>query len=65
MLSDTIRTDCHDSMCYMLQEAHKMLFDMYKDLDSQSIPVPRELEETLMLLHSYVLVKVHALCVSY
>ena len=35
-----------------------MLFDMYKDLDSQSIPVPRELEETLMLLHSYVLVKV-------
>mmetsp|Transcript_44380 Transcript_44380/g.108454 ORF Transcript_44380/g.108454 Transcript_44380/m.108454 type:complete len:1358 (+) Transcript_44380:80-4153(+) len=38
--------------------AHKMLFDMFKDLDSQSIPVPRELEETLMLLHSYVLVKV-------
>mmetsp|Transcript_13440 Transcript_13440/g.31546 ORF Transcript_13440/g.31546 Transcript_13440/m.31546 type:complete len:1359 (-) Transcript_13440:179-4255(-) len=37
--------------------AHKMLFDTYKDLDSQNIPVPRELEDSLMLLHSYVLVK--------
>ncbi|KAJ1492862.1 hypothetical protein T484DRAFT_1770085 [Baffinella frigidus] len=32
--------------------AHKMLFDTYKDLDSQDIPVPRKREETLMLLHS-------------
>jgi len=37
--------------------AHKMLFDTYKDLDAQDIPVPRELEETLMLLHSYIIVK--------
>jgi len=38
--------------------AHKMLYDMFRDLDSGNIPVPRELEETLMLLHSYILVKV-------
>lgn len=42
-----------------------MLFDMYKDLDSQNIPVPRELEETLMLLHSYVLVKVYLVIPSH
>lgn len=40
------------------KEAHKMLFDIYRDLDSGNIPVPLELEEMLMLLHSYVLVKV-------
>jgi len=40
------------------KDAHKMLFDIHRDLDSSNIPVPLELEETLMLLHSYVLVKV-------
>jgi len=37
--------------------AHKMLLDTFKDLESQNIPVSRDLEESLMLLHSYVLVK--------
>lgn len=34
-----------------------MLHDTFKDLESQNIPVSRDLEDALMLLHSYVLVK--------
>jgi len=34
-----------------------LLFDTFKDMESQNIPVSRDLEESLMLLHSYVLVK--------
>ena len=37
--------------------AHKLLHDTFKELESQNVPVGRGLEEALMLLHSYVLVK--------
>lgn len=37
--------------------AHQILFDTHRELSSQRIRVPQELANSLMLLHSYVLVK--------
>jgi WD repeat-containing protein 19 len=38
--------------------AHTILFDTHKDLEAQQIRVPQELYRNLLLLHSYILVKV-------
>uniref|UniRef100_A0A915JBW9 WD repeat-containing protein 19 n=1 Tax=Romanomermis culicivorax TaxID=13658 RepID=A0A915JBW9_ROMCU len=37
--------------------AHGLLFGMYQELRTQSITIPAEIENNLMLLHSYLLVK--------
>lgn len=39
--------------------AHNMLFNTYKDLQDRNIVIPSELKRNLMILHSYVLAKVH------
>ena len=38
-------------MLTLVQNAHKMLLDTYKDLESQDRPISRDLTEALMLLH--------------
>eukprot|EP00743_Colponemidia_sp_Colp-15_P004281 GILK01004618.1.p1 GENE.GILK01004618.1~~GILK01004618.1.p1 ORF type:complete len:1398 (-),score=319.35 GILK01004618.1:169-4362(-) len=37
--------------------AHDILFDTHKDLEAQKIHVPQDMTQSLMLIHSYVLVK--------
>ncbi len=39
--------------------AHDVLFSMYKELRERKIKVPTEMIQNLMLLHSYILVKIH------
>uniref|UniRef100_S4RCS6 WD repeat-containing protein 19 n=1 Tax=Petromyzon marinus TaxID=7757 RepID=S4RCS6_PETMA len=41
------------------RSAHDMLFSMYVELKAQQIRVPAEMATNLMILHSYVLVKMH------
>lgn len=38
--------------------AHDVLFSMYQELKSQRIKIQTEMETNLMLIHSYLLVKV-------
>ncbi|XP_037504482.1 WD repeat-containing protein 19 [Rhipicephalus sanguineus] len=41
------------------RNAHDVLLSMYQELRKQQIKVPAEMHHNLMLLHSYILVKVH------
>ncbi|XP_072476601.1 WD repeat-containing protein 19 isoform X1 [Notamacropus eugenii] len=41
------------------RNAHDVLFSMYAELKTQKIKIPSEMATNLMILHSYVLVKVH------
>lgn len=40
------------------RNAHDVLFSMYAELKSQKIKIPSEMATNLMILHSYILVKV-------
>jgi WD repeat-containing protein 19 len=41
------------------RQAHDVLFSMHAELKRNKIRIPNEMEQNLMLLHSYILVKVH------
>jgi WD repeat-containing protein 19 len=41
------------------RDAHDVLFNMYSDLIKENIKIPYELTQNLMILHSYILVKVN------
>ncbi|KAI1887644.1 hypothetical protein AGOR_G00192430 [Albula goreensis] len=41
------------------RNAHDVLFSMYTELQTQRIRIPAEMATNLMILHSYILVKVH------
>ncbi|XP_071315895.1 WD repeat-containing protein 19-like isoform X2 [Trachinotus anak] len=43
------------------RNAHDVLFSMYKELQAQRIKIPAEMATNLMILHSYLLVKVHVM----
>lgn len=46
--------------------AHKLLFGMYQELKNEGIKVPFEVQNNLMLLHSYLITKVNLLqCVFF
>lgn len=40
------------------RDAHDVLFGMYADLKKEKIKMPSELSQNLMILHSYILIKV-------
>ena len=42
------------------RNAHDVLFSMYTELQAQKIKIPAEMATNLMILHSYLLVKVSA-----
>ncbi|KAG8591694.1 hypothetical protein GDO81_000268 [Engystomops pustulosus] len=41
------------------RNAHDVLFSMYTELKTQKIKIPAEMATNLMILHSYILVKIH------
>lgn len=41
------------------RNAHDVLFSMYTELQAQKIKIPSEMATNLMILHSYLLVKIH------
>ncbi|XP_028657806.1 WD repeat-containing protein 19 [Erpetoichthys calabaricus] len=41
------------------RNAHDVLFSMYSELQTQKIKIPAEMATNLMILHSYILVKIH------
>ncbi|XP_038608395.1 WD repeat-containing protein 19-like [Tachyglossus aculeatus] len=41
------------------RSAHDVLFSMYAELRTQKITIPSEMATNLMILHSYILVKIH------
>ncbi|CAB4023346.1 WD repeat-containing 19-like, partial [Paramuricea clavata] len=41
------------------RNAHDVLFGMYQELLQHKIKIPTEMKQNLMILHSYILVKVH------
>ncbi|XP_069058187.1 WD repeat-containing protein 19 isoform X2 [Pleurodeles waltl] len=41
------------------RNAHDVLFSMYTELRTQKIKIPSEMATNLMILHSYILVKIH------
>ncbi|XP_061566182.1 WD repeat-containing protein 19 [Cololabis saira] len=41
------------------RNAHDVLFSMYTELQAQNIKIPAEMATNLMILHSYLLVKLH------
>ncbi|XP_074085717.1 WD repeat-containing protein 19 [Macrotis lagotis] len=41
------------------RNAHDVLFSMYAELKTQKIKIPSEMATNLMILHSYILVKIH------
>ncbi|XP_039203284.1 WD repeat-containing protein 19 isoform X1 [Crotalus tigris] len=41
------------------RKAHDVLFSMYLELKAQKIKIPSEMAANLMILHSYILVKIH------
>ncbi|KAL3878608.1 hypothetical protein ACJMK2_030942 [Sinanodonta woodiana] len=41
------------------RNAHDVLFSMYQELKQQKIKIPNEMVINLMILHSYILVKIH------
>ncbi|XP_038055636.1 WD repeat-containing protein 19-like isoform X2 [Patiria miniata] len=41
------------------RNAHDVLLSMYRELKSQKIKIPTEMASNLMILHSYILVKIH------
>ncbi|XP_066488488.1 WD repeat-containing protein 19 isoform X1 [Tiliqua scincoides] len=44
------------------RNAHDVLFSMYSELKTQNIKIPSEMATNLMILHSYILVKMHVKC---
>uniref|UniRef100_A0A8D2J6D3 WD repeat-containing protein 19 n=1 Tax=Varanus komodoensis TaxID=61221 RepID=A0A8D2J6D3_VARKO len=44
------------------RNAHDVLFSMYSELKTQKIKIPSEMATNLMILHSYILVKIHVKC---
>ena len=40
------------------RNAHDVLFGMYQELKKQKIKIPNDMKKNLMILHSYILVKV-------
>lgn len=40
------------------RNAHDVLYNMYKELKKEGIKIPSEMQNNLMILHSYMLVKV-------
>lgn len=54
-------------LCFVLflpgnyRNAHDVLFSMYTELQAQKIKIPAEMATNLMILHSYLLVKVRTL----
>lgn len=42
------------------RNAHDVLFSMYTELQAQRIKIPAQMATNLMMLHSYLLVKVRA-----
>ena len=53
-------------VCFSLtgnyRNAHDLLFSMYTELQAQKIKIPAEMATNLMILHSYLLVKVGTCC---
>lgn len=47
------------------RNAHDVLFSMYTELQAQKIKIPAEMATNLMVLHSYLLVKVATLLCFY
>lgn len=41
------------------RNAHDILFSMYQELKNNNIKIPQEMHWNLMLLHSYILVRLH------
>lgn len=41
------------------RNAHDVLFGMYQELKQNNIKIPNEMHSNLMLLHSYILVRLH------
>lgn len=41
------------------RDAHSLLKSMYCELNEQGVAIPMEIERTLQLLHSYVIVRMH------
>lgn len=41
------------------RNAHDLLFSMYQELKRNNIKIPLEMQNNLMLLHSYILVRIH------
>ena len=41
------------------RNAHDVLFSMYQELKQRKIKIPTEMATNLMILHSYILVKIH------
>ncbi|XP_066931056.1 WD repeat-containing protein 19-like isoform X2 [Clytia hemisphaerica] len=41
------------------RNAHDVLFSMYKELRERKIKIPNEMNQNLMLLHSYIVCKIH------
>ncbi|ESO89539.1 hypothetical protein LOTGIDRAFT_218902 [Lottia gigantea] len=41
------------------RNAHDVLFSMYQELNQNQIKIPSEMQSNLMILHSYILVKMH------
>ena len=54
----TFRFDQLHTLVGNYRAAHDMLLDYHKALRSKSVKVPAELDKMLMLLHSFLLVKV-------
>lgn len=48
----------YNSFAGNYRNAHDVLFSMYKELMQQKIKIPSEMSTNLMILHSYILVKV-------
>ena len=42
------------------RNAHDVLFNMYQELRKESIKIPVDMQNNLMILHSYMLVKVRS-----
>ncbi len=47
------------------RNAHDVLFSMYRELQSNKIKIPTEMATNLMILHSYILVKVRDLGLNF
>ena len=41
------------------RNAHDVLYSMYQELKKHKIKIPQEMATNLMILHSYILVKIH------
>jgi WD repeat-containing protein 19 len=48
-----------DQMSGEYRKAHGVLFEMYRTLETQGVRIPMEMQKNLMILHSYLMVKVH------